>query len=274
MVKKTAVPKPVPTKVQEPLVHPTAVVSSGAKVGKNVRINAYAVIGPDVQLMDGVEVGPHAVIDGNTIIGKRSRIFNFASIGLEPQDIGYKGEPTRVEVGSDCHIREFVSIHRGTQKGGGLTRVGDGCMLMAYSHVAHDCRVGDKVVMANGVTLAGHVEIQEQAIIGGLTAIHQFARVGRNTFIGGASAISMDVVPFASAAGNRAKITGVNVVGLRRSGYSEEIIKAIRKAHRLIFRANLRLEQAIEEIESDFASVAEVQCVLEFLQTGQRGICR
>jgi UDP-N-acetylglucosamine acyltransferase len=259
---------------QEPPIHPTAVVSSGSLVGKDVSIGAYAVIGPDVQLMDGVEIGPHAVLDGHTVIGKNSRIFNFASIGLEPQDIGYNGEPTRVEIGADCQIREFVSIHRGTEKGGGLTRVGNGCMLMAYSHVAHDCRVGDKVVMANGVTLAGHVEIQEQAIIGGLTAIHQFARVGKNTFIGGASAISMDVVPFASAAGNRAKITGVNVVGLRRSGYSEEVIKAIRQAHRLIFRANLRLEQAIAEIESQSSSITEVQCVLEFLQTGQRGICR
>ncbi|MBF0453500.1 MAG: acyl-ACP--UDP-N-acetylglucosamine O-acyltransferase [Magnetococcales bacterium] len=261
-------------KSPEPLIHPTAVVSAGAQIGKNVRISAYAVIGPDVHLMDGVEVGPHAVIDGHTTIGSHSRIFNFASVGLEPQDMGYKGEPTRVEIGKGCLIREFVSVHRGTSKGGGLTRVGDGCMLMAYSHVAHDCRVGDQVIMANGATLAGHVEIQEQAIIGGLTAIHQFARVGRNSFIGGASAISMDVVPFASAAGNRAKITGVNVVGLRRSGYSEETIKAIRHAHRLIFRSNLRLEQAIAEIESHFASVVEVQCVLEFLQTGQRGICR
>jgi UDP-N-acetylglucosamine acyltransferase len=259
---------------KEPLIHQTAVVAPTAKVGANVRIGAYAVIGPDVELMDGVVIGPHAVVDGFTVIGNNSRIFNFASIGLEPQDIGYNGEPTRVEIGTDCQIREFVSIHRGTEKGGGLTRVGNGCMLMAYSHVAHDCRVDDKVVMANGVTLAGHVEIQEQAIIGGLTAIHQFARVGRNTFIGGASAISMDVVPFASAAGNRAKITGVNVVGLRRSGYSEEVIKAIRKAHRLIFRAGLRLEQAVGEIESQFPSVAEVQCVLEFLQSGQRGICR
>ncbi|MBF0447155.1 MAG: acyl-ACP--UDP-N-acetylglucosamine O-acyltransferase [Magnetococcales bacterium] len=255
-------------------IHPTAVVSNTAQLAADVKIGAYAVIGPDVQLLEGAEVGPHAVIEGHTIIGKKSRIFSFASVGAEPQDLGYKGEPTRVEIGENCLIREFVSIHRGTMKGGGLTRVGNGCMLMAYVHVAHDCRVEDRVIMANGATLAGHVEIQEQAIIGGLTAIHQFARVGRNSFVGGASAISMDVVPFSSAAGNRAKITGVNVVGLRRGGYSEEVIKAIRQAHRLIFRSNLRLEQAIAEIESQLSSVAEVQCVLEFLQTGQRGICR
>ncbi|MBF0193841.1 MAG: acyl-ACP--UDP-N-acetylglucosamine O-acyltransferase [Magnetococcales bacterium] len=263
-----------PVDEQEPLIHPSAVVSPKAQVGQNVKIGAYAVIGPDVQLMDEVHVGPHAVIDGHSTIGKKSRVFSFASIGLEPQDIGYKGEPTRVEIGERCNIREFVSIHRGTHKAGGLTRVGDDCMIMAYSHVAHDCRVFDKVIMANGATLAGHVEIQEQAIIGGLTAIHQFARVGKNTFIGGASAISMDVVPYASAAGNRAKITGVNVVGLRRNGYSEEVIKAIRQVHRIIFRSNLRLEQAVAEIESQFSSVPEVQCVLEFLQSGQRSICR
>lgn len=260
--------------VSEPLIHPTAVVSPQAILGDHVKIGAYAVIGPHVRLMDGVEVGPHAVLDGHTTVGKKSRIFNFASVGLDPQDVGYKGEPTRVEIGSRCQIREFVSIHRGTEKGGGLTRVGDDCMLMAYTHVAHDCRVDEHVIMANGATLAGHVEIQEHAIIGGLTAIHQFARVGKNAFIGGASAISMDVVPFASAAGNRAKITGVNVVGLRRAGYSEETIKAIRQAHRLIFRSNLRLEQAIAEMESQFSTSDEVQCILEFLQTGQRGICR
>ncbi len=273
-MKKNSSSTSSPSANDVPLIHSTAVVNKGSEVGKNVKIGAYAVIGPNVQLLDGVEVGPHAVIDGHTTIGKNSRIFNFASIGLDPQDIGYKGEPTRVEIGENCQIREFVSIHRGTEKGGGLTRVGDGCMLMAYSHVAHDCRVGERVVMANGVTLAGHVEIQEQAIIGGLTAVHQFARIGRNTFIGGASAISMDVVPFASAAGNRAKITGVNVVGLRRGGYSEEVIKAIRQAHRLIFRANMRLEQAVAEIESQSSNIPEVQCVLEFLQSGQRGICR
>ncbi|MEO5355242.1 MAG: acyl-ACP--UDP-N-acetylglucosamine O-acyltransferase [Magnetococcus sp. XQGC-1] len=261
---------------EEPVtdVHPTAVISRGAEIGRGVRIGPYAVVGQNVRLAAGVEVGPHAVIDGHTTVGKNTKVFSFASIGLEPQDIHYQGEPTRVEIGANCQIREFVSIHRGTESGGGLTRVGDGCMLMAYAHVAHDCRVDDQVIMANGATLAGHVEIQDHAVIGGLTAIHQFARVGRNAFIGGASAVSMDVAPFASAAGNRARVTGVNVVGLRRGGFSEEVIKAVRQAHRLVFRSNLRLEQAIEEVEKAYSSFAEVQCFLEFLQTGQRGICR
>ncbi|MBF0368268.1 MAG: acyl-ACP--UDP-N-acetylglucosamine O-acyltransferase [Magnetococcales bacterium] len=256
------------------MIHPTAVVESGATLDPEVRVGPYSVIGPNVHLKKGVQVGAHVVIAGHTTIGDESRVFNFASIGEAPQDVNYAGEKTRVKIGKKCQIREYVSIHRGTENGGGLTRVGDGCMIMAYSHVAHDCRVADSVVMANGATLAGHVEIQENAVIGGLTAIHQFARVGRNAFIGGASAISMDVMPFASAAGNRARITGVNVVGMRRTGFSEEVIKAVRQAHRLIFRANLRLEEAIAEVERLYPAIPEVQCVLEFLQTGQRGICR
>lgn len=256
------------------MIHATAVVDSGAKLGKNIRIGPYAVVGENVTLDADVEVGSHAVIEGHTSIGAGSRICNFASIGQAPQDIHYAGEPTRVEIGNQCWIREFVSIHRGTAKGGGLTRVGDQCMVMAYAHVAHDCRVGDSVVMVNGATLAGHVEVQDFAVIGGLTAVHQFARIGRNAFIGGASAISMDVVPFASAAGNRAQITGVNVVGLRRQGFPEAVIKTIRRAHRIIFRSNLRLEQAIAEVERQFSASPEVQYLLEFLQTGQRGICR
>lgn len=256
------------------MIHATAVVDSKAQLGKNVRIGPYAVVGANVVLEADVTLGSHAVIEGHTVIGAGSRVCNFASIGQAPQDIHYADEPTRVEIGKRCWIREFVSIHRGTEKGGGLTRVGDHCMIMAYAHVAHDCRVGDSVVLVNGATLAGHVEVQDHAVIGGLTAVHQFARIGRNTFIGGASAISMDVLPFASAAGNRAKITGVNVVGLRRNGFSEEIIKTIRQAHRIVFRSNLRLEQAIEEMERSFSATPEVQHLLEFLQTGQRGICR
>lgn len=256
------------------MIHATAVVDPGAKLEKDVRIGPYAVVGANVTLGANVEVGSHAVIEGHTSVGAESRICNFASIGQAPQDIHYANEPTRVEIGKNCWIREFVSIHRGTEKGGGLTRVGDHCMIMAYAHVAHDCRVGDYVVMVNSATLAGHVEVQDYAVIGGLTAVHQFARIGRNAFIGGASAISMDVVPFASAAGNRARITGVNVVGLRRNGFSEDVIKTIRQAHRIVFRSNLRLEQAIEEVERQFSTSLEVQCLLEFLQTGQRGICR
>ncbi|MEO5331286.1 MAG: acyl-ACP--UDP-N-acetylglucosamine O-acyltransferase [Magnetococcus sp. YQC-5] len=256
------------------LIHPTAVVDPHAELGTQVQVGPYAVIGPHVILHDQVEVGAHAVIDGHSEIGHSSRIFSFASIGLPPQDSHYGGEPTRVEIGKRCAIREYVSIHRGTEGAGGLTRVGNDCMIMAYAHVAHDCRVGDHVIMANGATLAGHVELQDYAVIGGLTAIHQFARIGRNAFIGGASAVSMDVVPFVSAAGNRAKITGVNVVGLRRHGFSEEVIKSIRQAYRIVFRSNLRMEQAVEELERHLSNCVELQCMLEFLQTGQRGICR
>ncbi|MBF0610994.1 MAG: acyl-ACP--UDP-N-acetylglucosamine O-acyltransferase [Magnetococcales bacterium] len=256
------------------MIHPTAIIEEGAQIGANVRIGPYSVIGRHVVLHEQVEVGTHVAIEGHTVIGEGSFISAFAAIGHPPQDLHYHGEPTRVEIGKRCQIREYVSIHRGTEAGGGLTRVGSDCMIMAYCHIAHDCRVGDHVIMANAATLAGHVEIQDKAVIGGLTAIHQFARVGRNSFIGGASAISMDVVPFLSAAGNRSKIVGVNVVGLRRGGFSEETIKLIRQAHRIIFRSNLRLEQAIEELEKQFSTCPEVQLMSEFIQTSQRGICR
>lgn len=256
------------------MIHPAAIIESGAQIGVGVKIGPYAVIGRDVVLHDGVEVAAHVVIEGHTVVGEGTLISCFSAIGHPPQDLHYHGEPTRVEIGKRCQIREYVTIHRGTEAGGGLTRVGNGCMIMAYCHIAHDCRVGDQVIMANAATLAGHVEIQDNAVIGGLTAIHQFARVGRNSFIGGASAISMDVAPFLSAAGNRSKIVGVNVVGLRRGGFSEETIKLIRQAHRIIFRSNLRLEQAIEELEKELSSCPEVQLMSEFLQTSQRGICR
>uniref|UniRef100_A0A1S7LGJ1 Acyl-[acyl-carrier-protein]--UDP-N-acetylglucosamine O-acyltransferase n=1 Tax=Magnetococcus massalia (strain MO-1) TaxID=451514 RepID=A0A1S7LGJ1_MAGMO len=259
----------------ESKIHTTAVVEEGAVIGQDCNIGPYAVIGPDVSLDNGVEVGAHAVIQGHTCVGEKSVISSFSAIGLPPQDIHYQGEPTKVSIGKRCQVREYVSIHRGTAEGGGLTYVGDDCMIMAYSHVAHDCRVGDQVIMANGATLAGHVELQEFAVIGGLTAIHQYARIGRHAFIGGASAVSMDVIPFASAAGNRSKVTGVNVVGLRRRGFSEEAIKAIRRSHRTIFRSGLRLEQALEEIEKDaMSSFPEVVNILEFIQSSQRGICR
>ncbi|MBF0142644.1 MAG: acyl-ACP--UDP-N-acetylglucosamine O-acyltransferase [Magnetococcales bacterium] len=256
------------------MIHPTAVVDKRAQLGIDVEIGPYSVVGPDVILEDHVRLGAHVVVEGDTRIGSKTVVSSFASLGHPPQDIHYAGEATKVEVGSGCAIREYVSIHRGTPKGGGLTRVGDHCMVMAYAHIAHDCRVGDHVIMANATTLAGHVEVQDFANIGGLTAVHQFARIGQYAFVGGASAISMDVVPFASAAGNRARITGVNVVGMRRGGFSEEVIKLVRQAHRTIFRSNLRLEEAIEEVSRRFSSLPEIESLLEFLQTGQRGICR
>ena len=274
------------------MIHPSAVVEDGAQLGQDVQIGPLSYIGSEAIIGDGcvlkshvVVDGPvklsekvtldhHAVVVGHTTVGEGTQISSFAAVGHPPQHMDYHDEPTRVEIGSNCVIREYVTIHRGTVRGGGLTRVGNEVMLMAYCHIAHDCRVDDKVIMANGATLAGHVEVQKYANIGGLTAIHQFARIGRNAFIGGASAISMDVVPFASAAGNRAKVTGVNMVGMRRSGFSEEAVKAVRRMHRVIFRSNLRLEQAVEELEKSFAAHPEAQTILEFIQTSQRGMCR
>lgn len=256
------------------MIHPTAIIEAGAVLGQDVRVGPFSIIGPQVVLQDRVEVLSHAVVNGHTVIGEGSRIGAFCGIGLPPQDIHYQDEPTRVEVGRGCDIREYVTIHRGTVKGGGLTRVGEQCMLMAYAHIAHDCKVGSHVIMANAATLGGHVEIQDYAGIGGLTAVHQFARIGRYAFVGGASAVSMDVIPFSSVAGNRAKYFGINVVGLRRAGFAAEAVKSIRLAHRVVFQANLRLEHAVEELERQFPDSPDVQAILEFIQASQRGICR
>ncbi|MEO5376447.1 MAG: acyl-ACP--UDP-N-acetylglucosamine O-acyltransferase [Magnetococcus sp. DMHC-6] len=256
------------------MIHPTAVIDPGAQLGQEVHIGPYSVIGAHVVLKDRVKIGAHSVVEGHTVIDEETQVYHFVSLGQAPQDLHYAGEPTRLEIGKRCLIREYASLHVGTVAGGGITRVGNDCMLMCYVHVAHDCQLGDRIIMANGATLAGHVEIGDMANIGGLTAVHQFVRIGRNAFIGGASAISMDVVPFAMAAGNRASITGVNVIGMRRSGFSEEVIKAVRKAHRLIFQSNLRLEPAIEEVNRQFSDVSQVQLVVKFLQSSTRGICR
>ena len=255
-------------------VHPTAIVEDGVELGQDVVIDAYAVIRAGAVVGDGSSVGPHSVVDGSVRLGRRNRVSPFASVGTEPQDLKYDGEPTRVEIGDDNKIREFTTINRGTEGGGGVTRVGNSNILMAYSHVAHDCQVGSSIVLANCATLGGHVAIEDYAVIGGLAGVHQYCRVGTSAMVAAASAVVQDVAPFCIAHGNHADLRGLNVVGLRRRGFTRDEIAALRDAYRVLFRSDLRLEQAVEKLAADYPDSAPIRTILRFVGESQRGIVR
>jgi UDP-N-acetylglucosamine acyltransferase len=232
-------------------------------------------VGPDVVLEDGVELVSHVVVDGITTIGAGARVFPFATIGLPPQDLKYKGEPTRVEIGPRSIIREHVTVHRGTPGGGGLTRIGADCMLMCVVHIAHDCTVGDRCIIANNVMFGGHIEIGEQVFIGGGSAIHQFVRIGRHAAVGGMSGVEGDVIPYGLVMGNRARLAGLNLVGLKRRGFSRAQIHALRGAFRLLFRAEGTLDDRIDEASVRFAAEPLVAEVLGFMRAdAKRPLCR
>jgi UDP-N-acetylglucosamine acyltransferase len=233
------------------------------------------VIEKDVSIGEGTKIGPHVVIRQGTQIGKACQISQFASIGEAPQFSGYKGEKTFLQIGDRNIIREFVTLHRGTVKGKGRTVIGNDNFIMAYSHVAHDCQIGNQVIMANGATLAGHILIEDYAIVGGLVAIHQFCRVGAYAIIGGVSGVLMDIPPYTKAQGAPAKLFGLNSVGLKRANFSEEAIRALKKAYRIIFRSGLTLEKAMKQVgEDEIGQVPEVQHFLQFIQGSKRGINR
>ena len=255
-------------------VHPTAIISPGAIVGENVEIGPYSVIGPDVQIGKDTIIGPHAVLEGRTEIGDNCHIFQFVSIGAPPQDLKFGGEQCRVIIGKNNTIREFVTIHSSTSADIGMTYIGDNNLLMAYCHVAHNCKLGNNIVMANAANLAGHIHVEDFAIIGGLSGIHQFTRIGCHSIIGGASAVVHDVPPYVTVSGNRAKAYGLNLIGLKRRGFKEETIKALKKAYRIIFRSSLRLSVALERVEEDVDDLPEVKHFVEFIETTKRGICR
>ena len=255
-------------------IHPTAIVHPKAQIGPEVSIGAYTLVGEHVRLGGGTRIDAHAVIEGWTDIGERCRISSFASIGAPPQAMRYRGEPTRVAIGDDNIIREYVTIHRGTVEGGGQTTLGQGNFIMAYSHIAHDCRVGNQVVMANSSTLAGHILVEDFAIVGGLVAIHQYVRVGCYSIIGGASGIPQDIPPYMCAAGNRAKLFGLNSVGLKRHRFPEETVAALKHAYRILFRSHLTLRKAIQKAAEEVAPLPEVKHLLEFVGSSKRGVCR
>lgn len=258
-------------------IHPTAVVDSKAELHSSVSVGPYAVIGANVRIGEDSTVEAHAVINGPTTIGERNLISSFAVIGGAPQDLGYKGEPTELIIGNDNQIREFASIHRGTPGGHKKTVIGNNNLLMAYTHVAHDCVLGDHVIMANVATLAGHVQVGDRASIGGLVAIHQFCRIGTFSYIGGVSGISLDVPPYVIIAGtrNRTRISGVNKVGLKRNGFTRETIKNLDEAFRIIFRTpNLLMKDAIEVARNQFPDCPEVQTLVKFFQDSKRGVVK
>ena len=255
-------------------IHPTAVVSPDAKIGEDCHIGAFSIIGGEVVLGNRVHLESHVVVDGKTNIGDETQIFPFVSIGLAPQDLKYGGEPTATEIGKRNHIREFVTVHRGTAGGGGLTRIGDDNLLMAQAHVAHDCQIGNEVIMANAATLAGHVEIADRANIGAYSGVHQFCRIGLEAFVGGYSVIVKDALPFAISQGNHAKCYGLNRVGMKRRGYEKETIENLHRAYHLLLSAKLNTTQALEKIKEEIKDCPEVNLLVNFIESSQRGVVK
>lgn len=256
------------------MIHATAIVHPGARLGANVEIGPYSIIGEHVVLGDGTTVGPHAVIEGWTEIGRDNRIFQFASVGAAPQDLKFRGEQSWLRLGDRNTVREFVTLHRGTEDGGGETVIGSDNLFMAYAHVAHDCRVGNRVILANGATLAGHVEVDDHAILGGLSAVHQFTRIGCHVMISGGAMVAQDIPPYTIAQGDRAKTVGLNLVGLKRRGFSESALRGIKQAYKLVFRSGLRMEEALEKIAAEVEQSPELTTFVEFIRSSQRGIAR
>lgn len=254
-------------------IHETAIIAEGAKIADDVKIGPYCIIGPQVRIDSGTVLESHIVVEGETIIGKGNYIFSFVSIGKVPQDLKFHGEETRVVIGDNNKIREFVTIHRGTEDKL-ETRVGNNCLIMAYVHIAHDCEVEDNCILANGATLAGHVHVEEYAVIGGLTPIHQFVRVGRHAMVGGASAVNQDVVPYTLAEGNKARAAYINITGLKRRGFSDEEIKNLRECYKIIFKRGLKLDEAMVQLKEKFPSDKNAAHIVDFVKKSKRGITR
>jgi UDP-N-acetylglucosamine acyltransferase len=256
------------------MIHTTAIVHPGAQIEPGVEIGPYTLIGEHVSIGAGSWVGPHAVIEGWTEIGKENRIFQFASVGAPPQDLKFRGEQSHLIIGDRNTIREFTTLHRGTATGGGRTIIGNDNLFMAYSHVAHDSHVGNSVILANGATLAGHVQVDDYAILGGLSAAHQFTRIGCHAMISGGAMVAQDVPPYTIAQGDRAKPVGINLVGLKRRGFPESSIRSIKQAYKIIFRSGLRLEEALEKIGKELVASPELSIFVEFIRASKRGIAR
>jgi UDP-N-acetylglucosamine acyltransferase len=255
-------------------IHSTAIIASDAQLAESVEVGPYSIIGSDVKIGKNTVIGPHTMIDDYTQIGEGCRIFQFCSIGAPPQDLKFGGEKTRVIIGNFNTIREFVTIHRATSADIGVTIIGDHNLLMAYTHVAHNCKLGNNIIMSNVATLAGHVHVEDYAIISGLSAVHQFSVIGAHSFIGGASGVAKDVPPYTLANGNHAKLFGLNSVGLKRRNFSDETISALDKAYRIIFRSQLLLTDALKKAEDEVESFPEVSNFIQFIRNSRRGVCR
>jgi UDP-N-acetylglucosamine acyltransferase len=256
-------------------IHPTAIVAAAAKLAGDVVVGPYCVVGDQVSLAAGVSLKSHVVIDGRTTIGERTRIFPFASIGFETQDLKYKGEPSSLEIGHDNTIREHVTINPGTEGGGMITRIGSHCLLMVGAHVAHDCQIGDHVILVNNATLGGHVTVEDHAILGGLSAVHQFVRIGRHAMIGGMSGVERDVIPYGQVMGDRARLNGLNIIGMQRRGFSRDDIQSLRNAYSCLFGETGTLSERVDEVARRFGGVRPVDDLVAFIRAdSSRAICQ
>jgi UDP-N-acetylglucosamine acyltransferase len=256
-------------------VHPTAIVAPEAKLAEDVEIGPYSIVGEHVELAAGVRLMSHVVVDGHTSIGAGTVIYPFASIGSPPQDMKYGGEPSRLEIGAKNVIREHVTMNPGTEGGGMLTRIGDECLFMVASHVAHDCQIGDHVILANNAALGGHVSVGDWAILGGLSAVHQFVRIGRHAIVGGMSGVEHDVIPYGSVMGDRARLAGLNLIGLKRRGFSRDEIHDMRRAFRLLFAHEGTMTERLADVSELFSAIEPVMDIVDFIQTdSSRPICQ
>ncbi len=268
------VSSPAAPSTEDPKIHPTAIIEPGAELGAGVEIGAYSVIGPEVVLHDQVRIASHVVIAGKTEIGEGTQIFPFASLGQAPQDRKYRGEESRLLIGSGNIIREYVTMNPGTEKGGLVTRIGNNGLFLAGAHVAHDCQIGNNVLLVNNATLGGHCTVEDFASVGGLSAVHQFVRIGAFAFVGGMSGVENDVIPFGMVLGNRAYLAGLNIVGLKRHNFDREQIHSLRKAYRMLFATEGTLLERLEDVEKMFSDDAHVQRIVRFIRAdSSRSLC-
>ncbi|MFZ6016917.1 MAG: acyl-ACP--UDP-N-acetylglucosamine O-acyltransferase [Nitrospirota bacterium] len=255
-------------------IHPTAIINSKAEIEEGVIIGPFCIIGEGVRIRKGTKLISNVIIEGNTEIGENCTIYPFTSIGLPPQDLKYKGEKTGVKIGKENIIREYVTIHRASVSGDGLTTIGDKNFLMAYVHIAHDCKIGSQIIMANLATLGGHVVVEDYAVIGGLVAVHQFTRIGAYAMVGGFSGVGQDIPPYTIASGARARLFGLNTIGLKRHGFFDSTINELKKAYKILFREKRTVKDAIKKIQEDLPYTDEIRHLIEFIQKNKRGICR
>jgi UDP-N-acetylglucosamine acyltransferase len=255
-------------------IHPTAIVSPDAVIGEGSSIGAYSIIGRQVRLGSNTNISSHVVIEDGTEIGENCQISQYSCIGGAPQDLKFRGEVTKVVIGNFNNIREFVTINRATCEDIGVTMIGDHNLIMAYCHVAHNCLLRNNIVLANGTNLAGHVIVEDFAVVGGLTGVHQFTHIGAHSMIGGASAVNKDVPPYVTASGNHARLYGLNLIGMKRRGFSVEVLQALKDSYRIIFRSSLLLSQAVDRVRTDVPDLLEVRHFLDFIQQSKRGVCR
>jgi UDP-N-acetylglucosamine acyltransferase len=255
-------------------IHPTAIVSPDAVIGDGSSIGAFSIIGRQVRIGSNTEISSHVVIEDGTEIGENCQISQYSCIGGVPQDLKFRGEVTKVVIGNFNNIREFVTINRATCEDIGVTMIGDHNLIMAYCHVAHNCLLRNNIVLANGTNLAGHVIVEDYAVVGGLTGVHQFTHIGAHSMIGGASAVNKDVPPYVTASGNHAKLYGLNLIGMKRRGFSAEVLQALKDSYRIIFRSSLLLSQAVDQVRTGVPDFLEVRHFLDFIQQSKRGVCR